>query len=670
MVKRFNYICLTMLLCAFAAQALTLRGAVTNASNDAAVVGAVVTLTAFGGGGTNTYTDTSIAAGRYEMLNVRQTAGMLTVNATGFTAFSQYVSNLQAVDTVDVALTPTGGVVTGTKKILGTVTESGGNAVATARLILLLRSGGGAASRPVDTVQSAGDGKYLFDSLASGRYDIIVTKTGFLENVATTNLNLTTADSVVANITLLSVGNRVGTLTGKVTKTDSTTAIEGAKVLLTRTVNAGGAVTTTTIDSTLTLATGVYTIASVPVATGYRLTVSAAGYENASSPNTFRVDSAISRTENFRLRAIVPPSGIVKGAVTDSASLGAIPGAQVILRQRQANTTWLAIDTLASAANGSFSFTGLAVGTYSLVVNKTDFRPYTTPNNQALNLTTNPDTATVSVVLAPIAKGNLYVYTDNAGAAVAGVAVSAVQKLANNALGMTYTGVTAANGYVGFPSAVAGTYDITVSKAGFNTMVRAGVVVAGNANDTAKITLVVATGTSKLVKGTVKSVAGAGLDAVVVLNARNGGGAVLTLLDTCGADGAYSISGIPVGYTTISLTVTKSGYITKDSTGISIANDTSTVNVILAAIVKISDRSNAKVGLNVMMSNGVIYLQTGSANIPTNITLYSASGSAVYHQTFTESNSLIAIPAAPAHQLMLVVVQQGNEIIRQKLLAK
>ena len=663
MVKKTGLLWLCALVMAFSSHALTLRGIVTSAASNAPVVGAVVTFTA----GVNQYLDTTVAGGTYELPAIAQTTGQLAVAATGYVTNRQFLTGLQSVDTVNVLLTPaaTGA---GVKRILGTVTEVGGaNAVAGAQIVLLLRAG--LASTALDTEASANDGKYLFDSLASGRYDLAVTKTGYLDYLSPAPLDLRTADSVLANVQLTPVGSSVGTLTGKITAVDTTVAIAGATVLLTRTTTVGGVVTTVSIDSVLTNASGVYTIAGVPAEAGYRLTASAATYVTASSANLFRVDSAVTRIENFRLAAVVVPACIIKGTVIDSGSLAAIQGAQVVLRKQQPGLAWVRIDSSTTAANGSFAFSGLDIGTYSLVVSRGDYLTYVTPLNRAVNLTANPDTATVVVAMAPVPKGTLHVMVrDNANSAITGASVTLIQRAGGVAPGQTYNATTAVDGWTVFSMVIAGPYDITVSRTGFNTTTRTGQQVAAGADDTIFVTLQAATGSSKTVKGTVKNASGAGIGAaVVVLTARAGGGATLALLDTCAADGSYGITGIPAGYAAASLSVTKAGYVTKDSAGIAIANDTTTVDIVLApnsGVTSLPARPQAELRVTVLAN--ALYLSGVKAELPLHVTIYSVNGQMVWDRIYNGAGSLM-IPRTWSHQIMYLRVEQGNKVIREKI---
>jgi len=109
MVKKTGLICLFALLIAFTAQALTISGAVTNASNSSAVTGAIVTFRT-SGGGVNIYSDTTIAAGAYQLLNIPAgSSGTLAVTSTGFQQDQQLLQNLQANQTINIDLIPNRG---------------------------------------------------------------------------------------------------------------------------------------------------------------------------------------------------------------------------------------------------------------------------------------------------------------------------------------------------------------------------------------------------------------------------------------------------------------------------------------------------------------------------------------------------------------------------------
>lgn len=664
---------LMVLIAAFSTRAITISGTVTSASDNRAVAGAVVSYENLAG--TNVFSDTTLAGGGYSLPSIPNTltTGILIVTASGFVTNRQILTALAPSDTVDVQLTPNA-VGAGTKKIAGLVTEAGtANAVAGAQLVLFLHTGL-VTTTPVDTVMSGADGRYEFDSLSSGRYDIMARKTGYLNNNSATGLNLSVADSITQNIQLTPVGTRVGTLTGKVTAADTAVAIANAKVLLEQTASVGGSVTIDTVDSVFTNANGVYAITDVPEGTGYRLAVSAPGYVAASSPNLFTVDSAVTRTENFRLAAVIVPSGIVKGVVTDSASLAALAGTDVVLRERAVvGGAWVALDSTTTAANGSFSFTGLGIGTYSLVAERTGYLSYTSPVNEAINLTKNPDTAAVAIALVPVPRGSLFVFVqDTANGAIPGASVSAIQRTAAGQTPQTYNGITMATGWAAFAGIVAGSYDLTVSKPGYNTVTRAGQAVIANASDSTRVTLRLATGSAKLVMGTVKTASGSpAAGSVVLLTAHAGGGTTLALVDTCGADGAYRIGGIPVGYLSVSLAVTLTGYQACDSAGIAIVNDTTTVNLILVPNAGVlPSATRAAMELRVTIAGDAILLSGVRPDLPLRVALYSVNGQALMNRTFSSPVPSLRIARTWSNQVVFLVVEQGSRSIRQKVVVR
>lgn len=651
-------------------QANTISGTVTDASNNRAIVGAIVTFQNLSG--TNTFSDTSATGGAFALgaIPTYLTSGILAVSASGFAANKQILTGITPVDTVDIQLAPSG-IGVGSKTISGTVTDAGTSGpVAGARLVLLLRAGL-VTTTPMDTLVSGADGKFRFSLLSSGRYDLAATKQGYLDNTGNVDLDLTQADSLLVNIQLTPVGQRVGTVTGKVTTRDTSVALGTAKVLLTRTTAIGGIVTTLSVDSAQTGPGGLYAISGIPAATGYRLTVSDSGYVATATPGLFAIDSAATYTENFKLDAVIVPSCIINGSIIDSATLAALSGTSVVLRQLTAgNGGWTILDSTKSAANGSFLFTGLTVGTYSLMVERTDYVSYATPLNQAINLTRNPDTASVTIALVPVPRGSLNVFVeDNSNNALAGAAVSAIERAGSGQPAQTYNGITRADGWITFANAISGQYDLTVSESGFNTITRAGQTVGINANDTTRVTLQAATGAAKVVEGMVRTSSGAAIgQAVVILTAKAGGGTTLALVDTCKSDGAYAIAGIPEGYGAVSLSVTKSGYQPKDSAGIPVANDTTTVNFIMLPIVGVIHQSMVqRTAPEILAFQNGIRMLGFRPGVPIRITVFSLNGKVAAEKNIPCNAAIFSVPRFWPNQVVFLKVEQAGLYLRRKI---
>jgi hypothetical protein len=561
-----------------AVNAATINGNLRDANTRANVDSAVVTFTNSSG---SVFTGQTDARGDYSIANIpaQPASGALAITRTGYRPFQVSVSNVMNNTTIDIALIPISG---GAARLTGTITDQPtGNAIQGAQIILLL-DGYRTVLSPCDTTITAANGSYTFDSLIASnnsQFDIIVSKTGFFP-AGSAGITLTNGQTRAVNIGLAPVGNKIGMVKGKVTSAVDQAAIANAKVALNQ--NATG-VLSTLINSTMTNQSGDYAFDSIPVANGYQLSISATGFASQNS-TAFRVDSGVVVTRNMALGVIVLPNSIIKGAVTDSASSNAIAGARVVLRTRSG--VWQALDTAVTAANGTYSFTGLDVGEYSLIVDMTDYRTYATPPNVPITIAVNPDTLTINVALAGVAKGNMCVFVgDDGGNAVGGALVSTIEKPANNQAGQTYSGTTATTGWVTLANIICGTYDITVAKTGYNTTTQGNRTVRPGGIDTTTIALVKATGAAKVVKGAAKTTAGAGLtDVAVTLTAQRPGAAILTLVCTSKADGSYEIIGIPAGITTADLLFCRSGFTAKDTNGIALVADTTTVNVLWKAI--------------------------------------------------------------------------------------
>jgi hypothetical protein len=258
---------------------------------------------------------------------------------------------------------------------------------------------------------------------------------------------------------------------------------------------------------------------------------------------------------------------------------------------------------------------------------------------------------------------------DSANDAVLGASVSLIQRTTGGQTPQIYNGITAADGWVTFSAIIAGGYDITVSKAGYNTVTRANQAVTAYGSDTTRVTLQAATGTAKTVKGTVKTQSGSGIGgAVVVLTARAGGGMTLALVDTCAGDGTYRITGIPVGYGTADLVVTKTGFQTGDSTGISIAGDSTTVDIVLAPVMGVKTAmAGAAARLSVTMSRKGVLLSGVRPGEPVKLTIYSVNGQMVTNRVVSSGASTLLIPKTWSDQIMFLEVEQGGTVIGRKM---
>src|SRR5205814_9173108 len=136
-----------------------------------------------------------------------------------------------------------------------------------------------------------------------------------------------------------------GAISGTVTNSATGAAITGATVTF-----SGG--------STTTPSTGGYAFNSVAAGT-YTLTASASGFNSSSQSIT--VNSGQTATANFTLTAASTGTGNISGKVTNISTGGALSGATVSFTGHSATTS----------TTGTYSFTGVAAGTYKLTTSRT-----------------------------------------------------------------------------------------------------------------------------------------------------------------------------------------------------------------------------------------------------------------------------------------------------------
>jgi hypothetical protein len=129
-------------------------------------------------------------------------------------------------------------------------------------------------------------------------------------------------------------------------KDDAAVALNGATVTITK-----GAVTKTT-----TSAAGAYSIADIPEATGYTLSVSKTGYTTRTY--TVNVTEATTTTQNV----VADRNGSMVGTVTDGA--GNVEGCTVEIVA--VDTVTPVLYTADTIANGTYSIASVAVGTYDV----------------------------------------------------------------------------------------------------------------------------------------------------------------------------------------------------------------------------------------------------------------------------------------------------------------
>lgn len=310
----------------------SVAGTITDSVAGTPIAGARVTLSG------NSKVDTTQADGKYVFDKVA--TGTYSVTASALTYVSKTVSTVvsgTAAITANVALAKIAYAT-----VSGTVADSAAPTTMISGSIVSLRSGN--ATVKLDT--TGADGKYSFDSVATGSYTVRATAVGFQTRTSATTAVNGTAATVNVLLVQIVYGSVVGTVTDSVTPA---TLVSGAIISL----RSGY----TTVKRDTTGVDGKYGFDSV-VAGAYTVSVTATGY-NAKTSATITVTGAAS-TADIQLVKIV--YGTVVGTVTDSVTPATlVSGAIVALRS--GNTT-VKLDT--TGADGKYGFDSVAVGTYTV----------------------------------------------------------------------------------------------------------------------------------------------------------------------------------------------------------------------------------------------------------------------------------------------------------------
>ena len=381
----------------------------------------------------------------------------------------------------------------------GKVTDSAGSPI----LGVTISDGAG------HQVVTKSDGNYLLTGLTDGTYTIIASRDGYSFTPSAKQIVFKKGDTTVINFT----GSFTGfTISGKVL--DS-----AGNPISAVTISGGtGHQAVTSSDGSYTiggLESGYYGLTVRPSRTGYSFTPSST-YVSISD----RSAKAINFTGSFT-------GYFISGKVTNSAG-GSISGVTISDGVGHQAT---------SASDGSYTFSGLATGTYTLTPSKVgySFTPTSTQvvitnaNKTAINFTGSTGGYSIS--------GKV---TDSASNPISGVIISD---------GAGHQATTASDGSYTFSGLAAGTYTLTPSKVGYSFTPTSTQVVITNANKTA-INFTASLITYSI-SGKVTNSTGGSIPGVTI---SDGAGHQAT----SASDGSYTISGLAAG--TYTLSPSKTGY--------------------------------------------------------------------------------------------------------------
>jgi hypothetical protein len=504
--------------------------------------------------------------------------------------------------------------------------------------VTITLTGTSSLGNPVDlTTTSASNGTYSFTGLAAGIY--VLTETppaGYVTETANSgSLGGTASTAVVSSVTVAAgaastnynfgqyqTSSIAGTVYNDVNVNDvydgTDTALAGVTVALTGTTGAGSPVSLTTTSASngtysfTGLAPGVYTVTETPPA-GYTTETANSGSLGGSAATAVVSNVTVTSGEtgtSYNFGQYVPATSSIAGVVyndlngndADNSEPG-IAGVTVTLTGTSSLGSPVDLTTT-SASNGTYSFTGLAAGTYT--VTETPPPGYVTETANAGSQGGTAATAVVSnVTLATGAAGTNYNFGQYQTSSIAGVVYNDVNR--NDVYGAPDTGIagvtvaltgttgagghvtltttSASNGAYSFTGLAPGVYTVTETPpAGYTTETANAGSLGGTAATAVVSNVTVAsgqTGTSynfgqyvpatSSIAGTVyNDLNGNDVDnsepgiagVTVTLTGTTTGGKSVTLTTTSASNGTYSFTGLAAGTYTVTETP-PAGYVTE-----------------------------------------------------------------------------------------------------------
>ncbi len=478
---------------------------------------------------------------------------------------------------------------------------------------------GGASSA---TTTTDGSGNYQFTGLANGAYTITPTLSGYTFNP--TNLGVTVSG---ANLTgeNFAATTATYTLSGAVQSSNGG-ALAGASLQLSGTASA-----TQTSNSS-----GQYSFANLAAGT-YTVTPTLAGYTFSPANAQVTVTNASVSATTFVGTAAPPPtytiSGVVSGAVASGVTV-ALSGAGT--------------GTTTTAANGAYTFTGLAAGNYTVTPSLSGYTFSPTSSAVAIsNANITGTNFTSSAVVAP---------TYSISGTVSGAWVSGVT-IALSGAGSAMTSTDASGNY-SFPGLTAGSYTVSPSLNGYsfsptslNVALSTANVSAQNFSDSATT----ANNGVYTISGNL-SYAGSktGLVNIMVFQACSNCGGQSPVYGTAvslnGAPGAYSgsytVRGVPPGtyYVVAQIDTLGTGQLNMsnpmgETTALNVTNANVGANLTLADPGTLTPVAPSKFKVNPESGVGLVLYNGGDTTLPSGVTAEVDTGYRIYWGTDTAASN-------------------------------
>ncbi|GAA4876753.1 hypothetical protein GCM10023310_65670 [Paenibacillus vulneris] len=366
----------------------------------------------------------------------------------------------------------------------------------------------------LDTIFANPDGTFVLSNLQAGSYSIQAGSPGFANNTVTVNA----VNGITTNV-IIQLTSTPASVTGTIINEASNEPVEGAAVTVRD--SAGDIVSQTVSDNN-----GSYQLDNVPSG---QHTVTVTAPDSGTVTSGIHLDEGQSTTADYSL----PPSpGSIGGFVISMASMFAIPGAVVVVKD-SADTI---IASVPVSNTGQYQVNNLTPGSYTAIANADGFSSQfggvdvASGQQLVISFALNPLPGSVSGIVS----------NSSNGTPVEGAAVDI--RLSNTFGPVLQTVSTTPSGTYSNGNLVPGNYTITVSKDGFTSQITSFDVVS-NQNTTIDFNLQPVAAT---IVGTVsesstdKPAAGV----VIVISDENS-----TVVDTVqtGTTGSAVASGVPGG---------------------------------------------------------------------------------------------------------------------------
>jgi thermitase len=371
-----------------------------------------------------TKTATTDAAGEYTITDVPLGTYEVTASKSGYQTSSLTVTVASEDDAVaDFSLNEV--IVPGS--IAGTVADAAnGSSIV-----------GATVSDGTRTATTDAAGEYTITDVPPGSYEVTASKAGYQSSSLT--VDVLSGTTAVADFSLDEV-IVPGSITGSVTDAEDGSPIVGAMVT--------DGVRTATTD-----AAGEYTIADVPPGS-YEVTASKAGYQGSSS--TVTVLSGGTAVANFSLHEVIVP-GSITGSVTDAEDGAPIFGA----------TVSDGIRTTTTDATGEYTIADVPPGTYEVTASKAGYENSTSTVTVVSGGTAVKSFSLDEVILPGSITGSV---TDvEGGSPIVGAMVT----------DGTRTATTDGSGEYTIADVPPGTYEVTASKEGYESITSSVTVASG-----------------------------------------------------------------------------------------------------------------------------------------------------------------------------------------------